>query len=127
MSILRDEATLNESIQRLSWESNLFVMPAGAAPPDPTRLLASEKMNQLMQRFENTFDMVIYAMPPLMGLADVKLVAAQAGAVLLVTKIGRRGAADALSYTKTRLKEAKLPIVGVVANGVKNYKVDLYA
>ncbi|MBE9032953.1 polysaccharide biosynthesis tyrosine autokinase, partial [filamentous cyanobacterium LEGE 11480] len=124
---LSGDATLTESIQRLSWESNLFVMPAGTAPPDPTRLLASQKMNELMTRFEDTFDFVLYVTPPLMGLADVKLVAAQVGAVLLVTKIGRRGTADALSYTKTRLKEAKLPIVGVVANGVKNYKVDLYA
>lgn len=124
---LNGQATLSQTIQRLSWESNLFVMSGGTPPPDPTRILASEKMHDLMARFENTFDFVIYSTPPLMGLADVKLVAAKAGAVLLITKIGRRGAADALAYTKTRLQEAKLPIIGVVANGVKNYKVDLYA
>lgn len=124
---LSDKATLIESIQKLSWESGLFVLPAGNPPADPTRLLASEKMGQLMQELECNFDLVIYATPPLMGLADVKLIAATAGTTLLVTKLGRRGSADALAHTVHRLKEAELPILGIVANGVQNYVVDLYA
>jgi polysaccharide biosynthesis transport protein len=114
-------------IQRLSWESNLFVMPSGTPVPDPTRLLASEQMTEMMHQMEQNFDRIIYVTPPLMGLADVKLVAAAAGGILLVTKLGRRGSADALAYTTSRLKEARLPIVGIVANGVPHYTVDLYA
>jgi polysaccharide biosynthesis transport protein len=124
---LTGEATILEVIQRLSWEPHLFVMPSGTPAPDPTRLLASEQMTKLMHQMEESFDLIIYATPPLMGLADVKLVAAEAGSILLVTRLGRRGSADALAYTTSRLKEARLPIVGIVANGVQHYTVDLYA
>ncbi|NJM44762.1 MAG: polysaccharide biosynthesis tyrosine autokinase [Alkalinema sp. RU_4_3] len=124
---LTEEASILEVIQRLSWESNLFVMPSGTSALDPTRLLASDQMIELMHQMEQSFDLIIYATPPLMGLADVKLVAAEAGAILLVTRLGRRGSADALAYTTNRLKEARLPIIGIVANGVPHYTVDLYA
>jgi polysaccharide biosynthesis transport protein len=124
---LAGDVAILEVIQRLSWESNLFVMPSGTPAPDPTRLLASEQMTELMRQMEQSFDLIIYVTPPLMGLADVKLVAAEAGSILLVTRLGRRGSADALTYTTSRLKEAHLPIVGIVANGVQHYTVDLYA
>jgi polysaccharide biosynthesis transport protein len=124
---LAGNVSILEVIQRLSWESNLFVMPSGTPAHDPTRLLASEQMTQLMDQMEQSFDLIIYVTPPLMGLADVKLVAAEAGSILLVTRLGRRGSADALAYTTSRLKEARLPIVGIVANGVQHYTVDLYA
>lgn len=124
---LNGKASLNEAIQRLSWESNLFMMVAGEPPPDPTRLLSSEKMHLLMSQLQQTFDLVIYVVPPLMGLADVKLIAAQANGVVLVSRLGKWGSARALAYTVERLKLANLPIVGVVVNGQKNYTVDLYA
>ncbi len=124
---LSGNATLTESIQRLSWESNLFVMTAGVPPADPTRLLSSDKMQLLMAQMQQAFDLVIYVMPPLMGLADVKLISAQATGLLLVNRLGRRGSAGALDRTIAQLQSARLPLVGVVANGQKNYAVDLYA
>jgi polysaccharide biosynthesis transport protein len=124
---LMGDASILEVVQRLAWEPNLFVMPSGTPAPDPTRLLASEQMTELMHQMEQSFDLIIYVTLPLMGLADVKLVAAEAGGILLVTKLGCRGSADALAYTTSRLKEARLPIVGIVANGVRHYTVDLYA
>jgi polysaccharide biosynthesis transport protein len=120
-------ASLTEAIQRLSWESNLFVMAAGAAPPDPTRLLASEKMDLLIPQLQQVFDLVIYDMPPLMGLADVKLIAAKTNGLILVSRLGKRGSAGALANTIERLQMAQVPIMGIIANGQKNYTVDLYA
>lgn len=124
---LKGNSSLTESIQRLSWESSLFVMAAGDPPADPTRLFSSEKMNLLMSQLQQSFDLVIYDMPPLMGLADVKLIAAQANGLLLATRLGQRGSASALAYTIERLQLAQIPIVGLIANGQKNYTVDLYA
>lgn len=124
---LSGKASLSEAVQRLSWESNLFVMGAGDLPPDPTRLLASEKMQQLKAHLQQTFDLVLYVVPPLMGLADVKLIAAQTDGILLVSRLGKWGSAKALSSTLELLNLAHLPCVGIVANGQKNYTVDLYA
>jgi Mrp family chromosome partitioning ATPase len=62
-----------------------------------------------------------------MGLADVSLVASKADGVLLVTSLGRRHIVDALNRTLERMQVARVPIVGLVVNQVKNYAVDFYA
>jgi len=126
-NLLREEVTLEQTIQRLDWESSLFVVTAGTIPPDPTRLLASKQMKEFMQRVHKTFDLVIYDTLPLMGLADVSLIAAETNGVILVTGFGKWRGAYAYAHTLERLESAQIPIIGVVANGVKNYSVDLYA
>lgn len=123
---LTESASLNQVIQRLAWEPSLFVIGAGTIPADPTRLLASTRMQEFMQRVHKTFDLIIYDTLPLMGLADVSLLAAQTSGVILVTGFGKRGGAEAFTQTIERLKVAQIPVFGVVANGVKHYSVDLY-
>jgi len=124
---LSETTSLNQVIERLAWESSLFVVSAGSTPPDPTRLLSSLRMKVFMQRVHKAFDLVIYDTPPLMGLADVSLIAAQTSGVVLVAGFGKRNGAEALTQTIERLKSAHIPILGVVANGVKDYSVDLYS
>lgn len=126
-NLLREETTLEQVIQRLDWESGLFVIGAGTIPPDPTRLLASKQMKEFMQRVHKTFDLVIYDTLPLMGLADVSLIAAETNGVILVAGFGKWGGANAFTQTADRLRNAQIPVLGVVANGVKNYSVDLYS
>jgi capsular exopolysaccharide synthesis family protein len=125
-NFLRGETTLEQVIQRLDWELGLFVVGAGTTPPDPTRLLASKRMKEFMQRVYQSFDLIIYDTLPLMGLADVKLIAAEADGVILVTGFGKWGGASAFTQTAERLRDAQIPVLGVVANGVKNYSIDLY-
>ncbi|XGV97096.1 MAG: GumC family protein [Leptolyngbya sp. BL-A-14] len=126
-NLLREEIALEQIIQRLDWEMGLFVVSAGTIPPDPTRLLASKQMKEFMHRVHKTFDLVIYDTLPMMGLADVSLIAAETDGVLLVTGFGKWGGASAFAQTVERLNGAQIPVLGVVANGVKNYSVDLYA
>jgi Mrp family chromosome partitioning ATPase len=47
--------------------------------------------------------------------------------VILVTGFGKWGSADALTQTVERLGSAQIPVLGIVANGVKSYSVDFYA
>ncbi|MFQ4138581.1 GumC family protein [Nodosilinea sp. PGN35] len=124
---INDRATLNDITQRLSWESNLFAISSGTESMDPTRLLSSSRMKELMARLEKNFDLVVYTMPPLMGLADVSLVAAKTNGVLLVTSLGRRHIVSALDRTLERMQVARVPVIGLVVNKVKNYAVDFYA
>jgi succinoglycan biosynthesis transport protein ExoP len=124
---IHGRASLNDITQRLAWESNLFAISSGTADLDPTRLLSSFRMKDLMARMQKSFDLVVYTMPPLMGLADVSLVASKTDGVLLVTSLGRRRIATALNRTLERMQVARVPVIGLVVNQVKNYAVDLYA
>ena len=124
---LQGQVSLDRVIQRLYWERGLYVITSGQVPPDPTRLLSSSDMYALMQQLREAFDLVIYDMPPLMGLADVGLVAANSAAVVVVTSLNKRGSITALKNAVERLHLVKANMVGLVVNQVKNYKVDYYA
>ncbi len=124
--LLRGEASLQEVIRRIDWESSLYVISGGDSLPDPTRLLTSTTMQNLVQALHPSFDLVIYDAPPVMGLADVGLIATYCSGVLLVTGLGKWQGAAALTQTLERLKTEKISVLGIVANGMRNYTVNLY-
>ena len=84
-------------------------------------------MQKLMAELDKNFDLIVYAMPPLMELADVSLIAGDTDGVLITTALGRRSVASALDRTLERLQMARVPVIGLVVNRVKHHTVDLYA
>jgi Mrp family chromosome partitioning ATPase len=101
------------------WD-HLYVLTAGPMPPDPTRLLSSKKMHYLMTQFQAVFDLVIYDTPPVLGLADGKLLATHTAGIVMVVGLGRTDR-DIFLQALDGLKVSNATILGVVANGVKGY------
>lgn len=118
---LMGQNTLKQVIRPLNWENDLFFISAGTSPPDPTRALASPRMQEFMRRVRESFDIVIYDTPPLMGLADLGILATHTDGVLLVVKFRKWGASTNLTNALDRLSVAKIPVVGIAANSVKEY------
>ena len=114
--ISTENLDFNNVILRSPLEDNLFVLTAGSVPPDPIRFLASQKMKDLMEQLQVAFDLVIYDAPPLLGLADVPLLAAQTNGVVLVAGLGKLKR-SLLEQTLDELKVSGTPILGLVANG----------
>ncbi|MEG4177728.1 MULTISPECIES: polysaccharide biosynthesis tyrosine autokinase [unclassified Microcoleus] len=117
-NVLSSDLSLNEAIQRLPDDDNLFVLTAGTIPADPIKLLSSRKMHYLMEQFLALFDLVIYDTPALIGLADGHLLASQTDGTVLIVKIEKtdRGM---VSKALDQLNVADFKVLGVVANGVK--------
>ena len=113
------DISLNDAIQRAPLDDNLFVLTAGPVREDPIKLLSDKKMRSLMEQFQDFFDLVIYDTPPLMGLADASILAAQTDGLILVVKIDKT---DRSLVTKAldRLKISGASVLGVVANGIKD-------
>ncbi|WP_333153049.1 MULTISPECIES: CpsD/CapB family tyrosine-protein kinase [unclassified Microcoleus] len=117
-NVLSSDLSLNEAIQRLPDDDNLFVLTAGTIPLDPIKLLSSRKMHYLMEQFLALFDLVIYDTPPLIGLADGHLLASQTDGTVLIVKLEKtdRGL---VNTALEQLNVADFKVLGVVANGVK--------
>ncbi|BAT55550.1 hypothetical protein NOS3756_45380 [Nostoc sp. NIES-3756] len=109
-----------EVIQQLPSMSKLSVITAGYIPPDPTKVLSSEKMKQLMIELHNNFDLVIYDTPPLVGLADTSLIAPYTEGILMVVKIDQTQS-SMLEKALDDVKISSINVLGLVANGEKNY------
>jgi len=124
-NVISSEINVDDVIQRSSMEDNLFVLTAGTIPPDPTRLLCSKKMRNLVERFQATFDLVIFDTPPLLGLADAKLLAAHTDGIVMVVGLGKTDR-SVLTEVLYGLKMSRARVLGLVANGVKGYTTTSY-
>ncbi len=112
------EFNLKEPWTRLSPDANLFVLPSGPLPPDPIRVLSAQRTKNLFNQAAQEFDMVIFDTPPLLGLADALVVAAQTQGMLLTATLGQVKFSQ-LSATLDELSIAKTPLLGAVANESK--------
>lgn len=103
--------------------SYIDILTAGPVPQDPANLLSSERMRQLMARFEQNYDLVLVDAPPVLGMVDAIIAASFCSGVVLVSRIGQ--------VTKTELTQAtamlsRLNVIGVVANDT-NGSANVYA
>ena len=115
--------SLKEVIRRLTWEENLYFINSGTFPPDATRILASDKMSDFMDKVKKSFDIVIYITPAILGLADLAILSKKTDGTLFVVKFGKWGGVRNLPAALEQLKTAKIPVVGLVANSVKDYSI----
>jgi polysaccharide biosynthesis transport protein len=116
--VISQDLDWNNVIERSPLEDNLYVMSAGPIPPDSVRLLASQKMHDLMDEMQSTFDLVIYDTPPIVGFADAYLLAANTNGMVLVAGLGKRKR-TVLQQALEDLQVSGTPILGMVANKSK--------
>jgi len=96
-------------------EIGLDVLPAGGIPPNPTELIESGRMPELLAAAKQTYDFIVIDTPPVLVVSDaIPLIVASDG-VLAVSGLGvsTRGSAANLAEQLDRLDS---PVLGLVAN-----------
>ena len=104
---------------------NLFVLPAGPTPPNPSELLASARTGFLLAQLRQRFDLLIIDSPPVIPVSDTLLLAPKADGVVLVARAGktnRKVAADTLR----RLGTTRANVLGCVLNGIDSHHYGYY-
>lgn len=112
------ETVLHQVVQN-SGVDNLFLMTSGPKPPNPSELLDSRRMKELMLELRQKYDLVIFDMPPVVAVTDAQIVASQSDGTILVVRenVSKR---DSLLKAKSLLELVEANILGVVYNGSKN-------
>ena len=116
-NILATGLPIEAAIKQVPQWENLSVITAGDIPPDPTRLLSSERMQKLMEQLkrDRKYDLIIYDTPPILGFADGRILASRTNGVVLVVRIGKTDR-SLLKQNIDNLKVSKVPVLGLVAN-----------
>jgi polysaccharide biosynthesis transport protein len=117
--LMTSNLNIYEVLQTIHSEPSLFVLTSGQVPPDPVRLLTSEKMKHLTRRLEAAFDLVIYDTPPAAGLADATVMTTRTDGMVLVVGIENTERSD-FSDTLEALSLSSTTVHGVVVNGWKS-------
>jgi polysaccharide biosynthesis transport protein len=82
--LLTAQARVRDAIQRTS-EPNLVVITAGPTPPNPSELLASERMNAFIHNLQTgPFDWVVIDTPPVLAVTDAVILAPRVSGVVFV-------------------------------------------
>lgn len=95
-------------------DSNLFVLPAGRIPPNPSELLGSDKMRQLITELSEEF-IVVVDVPPLLPVTDASLLSHSVDGVILVGSIGRSHR-EQMTEAASILKKVNANLLGMVLN-----------
>lgn len=96
---------------------NLYCIPAAAIPPNPVEILASERMQSIIDELKQRFHTIIIDAPPLLPVADASTIVPRVDGTLIVarTKETRR---DRLRETVQLVEKSRGRVLGVVMNAV---------
>ena len=114
-NILVGQAQLENAVQEVSPLVNM--LPAGKIPPNPVALLDSQRMADLVEEASQDYDFVIIDSPPLTAVTDPLLIGKYVDGLLLVVRPGQVEY-SAVTAAKSLLNQAKVPILGMVVNGI---------
>lgn len=116
-NVLTRQSTLAQAVQE-SEIPHLSVLTSGPIPPNPSELLASAQMTELLKEMKKQFDMIIFDTPPILAVADAQILANQVDGTILVVSSGKTEK-DAALKSKELLSNAQGKLLGVVLNNRK--------
>ncbi len=91
-NILRGEIDIAtaplEALTQATSLSNLSVIPAGKGEDDLTELLHSSRMNELLKRLAEEFQIILIDTPPVLHMADARILAGESDGAILVVRAG---------------------------------------
>jgi capsular exopolysaccharide synthesis family protein len=95
----------------------LDVIPAGPRVPNPSDLLESARMHNLISELEDLYDFIVIDVPPASVVSDAIPLVSRASGVLVVVRLGitRR---DGAAHLNDRLTHLGAPVLGVVLNSI---------
>lgn len=114
-SVLIGAVRSEDAIQTWRPNSLLDILPSGPLPPNPSELLGSRGMSELLTSLENRYDLIMLDAPPLLPVTDAAVIAAETtGAVIVVHHGATRG--DQLQHTAESIRSVGARVLGVVMN-----------
>lgn len=114
--VFNNDLNLDEVIQE-SGRDNLQVITCGSIPPYPAEMLSSQRMRELMDRFSEQFDYVVFDSPPVLAVTDAVVLSSLLEGTLLVLDFGRVRRDEAEEALKA-LHRVQANVVGSVLNDV---------
>lgn len=113
-SLILGQGGLAEAIKSTE-VSNLFVLPCGPIPPNPSELLHTEAFARLVDSIAAAYDRVIIDSPPVGVVADAVVASTRVDGTLMVLKAGRTSR-DVAKQAVRQLKDVKARVFGAVLN-----------
>lgn len=97
--------------------TNVTVLPSGPMTPNPSELLGSARMREILGGLRDRFDVVLMDSPPALVVTDASVLGMLADGLVIVARAGKTRIGELLATT-TELAQTGRPIAGLVLNRV---------
>jgi capsular exopolysaccharide synthesis family protein len=96
---------------------NLSVVLSGPIPPNPSELLASDRMKHIIEEVRSKYAYVIFDSPPVLAVTDAIVLAASADGVVLCVH-GGHTPRELVQRSAERLRQSNIPVLGAILNNL---------
>ena len=117
------DSFIREAVQQV--DENIFLLPTGDIPPNPTEMLASNRLQFLFERLQAMYDVLVIDSPPVLPASDALILAPKTDGVLLVIKAGMLNR-DMVKKAIDQLRNTRANLLGAVLNHVDTKKEGYY-
>jgi polysaccharide biosynthesis transport protein len=115
-NILTGNLSHEEAIQTTAI-SGLFLLSGGIRPPNPSDLLGSQKMREILKNLRESFNFILMDSPPAIAVSDAAILSRVSDGVILVFH-GQKTTTASARQVVERLDTIRAPILGVILNGI---------
>lgn len=124
--LIDDEyATTSKKYVKKTSVENLFLLPAGTFPPNPSELLSSDRCDKVLKHLKKYFDVIILDCPPVTGLNDALVVSNYADVSIIVTQ-HKKTPMELLEKSKKSLEKVGAKLAGVILNQIDSKNKSYY-
>ncbi|MEA1985912.1 MAG: polysaccharide biosynthesis tyrosine autokinase [Candidatus Marinimicrobia bacterium] len=116
--LIIQKTTYDKAIKKTDVK-NLYILPSGNIPPNPSELLGANRMKEVVKELSGKFDKVFFDAPPVLAVTDPILIGKLVDGVFLVSRSGQTDM-ELIRHAVETLKNTKTPIVGGVINEVQS-------
>ena len=101
------------------YNNNLLILTAGKIPPNPSEMLSSKAMTNLLEDLKLKFDYIVLDTPPIQAVTDSQILATKADGTIIVVK-AEKTKKESVQNAISLLKKVNANIIGTVLNGIDN-------
>ncbi|HHV55093.1 MAG TPA: CpsD/CapB family tyrosine-protein kinase [Firmicutes bacterium] len=116
-NVLLGTVPLEEAIQPTGIE-NLSFLGSGPLPPNPSELLGSAAMGEIIARLQEMYDLALFDAPPVVAITDAAVLAPRVDGVILLVRSGHTDR-EAARQARLNLQRVGARILGVILNDVQ--------
>jgi non-specific protein-tyrosine kinase len=121
--VVEDQAMKEPPLQEIG-VPDFWLLPSGPLPPNPSELLGSRRMEEIIAALLERADMLLFDVPPIIAVTDAAVLASKVDGVLLVFKAGGTKR-DHAQRAKALLDKVNARLIGSVLNNV-SFDVSLH-
>ena len=109
-------SSLDDAVHGTSVE-NLFIMGSGQLPPNPSELLGSARMREVLEAARAQFDVILFDSPPLLAVTDAAVLSTVVEGAILVVRMGSTSR-EAVRRAAAHLRTVNSRVLGAVLNDI---------